>query len=165
MPKKKNPHYLFAENMRLLVPKGTNISKLCRDLDINRTQFNRYLNEGAIPNPQVLVKICDHFNVDARIITEPLYDVQMDRAKVETMKSRTRHATWLVNLCQLLQERNYGRDGWDSELDVIAERIKASIDEYYSDKAVLEKLHSVLKRSLPFADPVGDRVDADDAKD
>lgn len=145
MPKKKNPNYLFAENMRLLVPKGTNISKLCRDLDINRTQFNRYLNEGAIPNPLVLVKICDHFNVDARIITEPLYDVQLDRAKVATMKSRTRHATWLVNSCEMLQERNYGRDGWTDELDAIAARIKTGIDNHYSDEAVLKSIHPVLR--------------------
>lgn len=48
------------------------MSNLCRELDINRSQFNRYLNGEAYPRPDVLFKICQHFGTDARILHVPI---------------------------------------------------------------------------------------------
>ncbi|WP_255571914.1 helix-turn-helix transcriptional regulator [Celeribacter sp. PS-C1] len=68
--------------MRQLSKRASSISQLCRDLDINRTQFNRYLNGEAFPRPDVLSKICQYFDVDARILLEPL-DCLTERASKE----------------------------------------------------------------------------------
>lgn len=48
------------------------VSDLCRQLGINRTQFNRYLSGESFPRPDVLHLICQFFHVDARILLEPL---------------------------------------------------------------------------------------------
>lgn len=41
-------------------------------MGINRTQFNRYLTGESFPRPDVLHQICLFFDVDARILLEPL---------------------------------------------------------------------------------------------
>lgn len=39
---------------------------------INRTQFNRYLSGESFPRPDVLHRICEFFDTDARILLEPV---------------------------------------------------------------------------------------------
>ncbi|WP_439122194.1 helix-turn-helix domain-containing protein [Marivita sp.] len=65
----------LGANLRELAKTTGSISALCRDLGINRTQFNRYLSGESFPRPDVLFRICQYFNVDARIILEPLSDI------------------------------------------------------------------------------------------
>lgn len=67
---------IFGRNLRQLCEGGPPISTICQQIDINRTQFNRYLAGDAFPRPDVLAKICAHFGVDARILLEPLEDLQ-----------------------------------------------------------------------------------------
>ncbi|GGG74933.1 hypothetical protein GCM10011415_24330 [Salipiger pallidus] len=66
---------VFGENLKLLVKKAPSVSALCRELGINRTQFNRYLAGESFPRPDVLHKICDFFGVDARILLEPVEQI------------------------------------------------------------------------------------------
>ena len=66
---------VFAENLRQLVAAEPSISAVCRALDINRTQFNRYLSGEAHPRPEVLKKICAYFNYDARILLQSLAEI------------------------------------------------------------------------------------------
>lgn len=63
---------MFGANLRILSSGYASISKLCRDLGINRTQFNRYLSGESFPRPDVLHRICSFFRVDARILLEPI---------------------------------------------------------------------------------------------
>lgn len=65
----------LGANLRVLARETASISALCRDLGINRTQFNRYLSGESFPRPDVLFRICSYFNVDARIILEPLDEI------------------------------------------------------------------------------------------
>ena len=65
----------LGANLRALARHTPSVSALCRDLGINRTQFNRYLSGESFPRPDVLFRICQYFNVDARIILEPLEDI------------------------------------------------------------------------------------------
>lgn len=65
----------LGANLRELAKSTESISALCRDLGINRTQFNRYLSGESFPRPDVLFRICQYFNVDARIILEPLSSI------------------------------------------------------------------------------------------
>ena len=66
---------MFGENLKLLCQRAASVSALCRDLGINRTQFNRYLNGESFPRPDILHRICTYFNVDARILLEPAQNI------------------------------------------------------------------------------------------
>ncbi len=67
---------VFGRNLRQLCAGGPSISALCQDIGINRTQFNRYLSGEAFPRPDILARICNFFQVDARILLEPLEDLR-----------------------------------------------------------------------------------------
>ena len=67
---------MFGANLRLLANQYPSVAALCRDLDINRTQFNRYLAGDSFPRPDVLHRICTFFNVDARILLEPVDNIE-----------------------------------------------------------------------------------------
>lgn len=62
----------FSENLKRLISSAPSVAEACRQIGINRTQFNRYLNGESYPRPDVLRQICDYFGVDARILMEPL---------------------------------------------------------------------------------------------
>lgn len=75
---RRNPAELrsmFGENLRTLAQTFPSISELSRQLGINRTQFNRYLAGESFPRPDVLARICDFFKVDARVLLEPVTDI------------------------------------------------------------------------------------------
>ncbi|MBV2360882.1 helix-turn-helix domain-containing protein [Thalassococcus sp. CAU 1522] len=66
----------LGANLRQLSSSAVSISALCRELGINRTQYNRYLAGDSFPRPDVLHKICDFFGVDARILLEPVDQIE-----------------------------------------------------------------------------------------
>ncbi|MEX0370646.1 MAG: helix-turn-helix domain-containing protein, partial [Tateyamaria sp.] len=66
---------MFGENLRTLAKDYPSISELSRRLGINRTQFNRYLSGESFPRPDVLARICDFFDVDARVLLEPVENI------------------------------------------------------------------------------------------
>src|SRR6056297_2884283 len=64
---------ILGKNLRdLIEEKGISVAGLCRQLGINRTQFNRYLSGESFPRPDILARICNYFEVDARILLEPV---------------------------------------------------------------------------------------------
>ena len=63
---------VFSRNLRKMTADVPSISALCRTLGINRTQFNRYLSGESFPRPDMLARICRHFDVDARVLLEPV---------------------------------------------------------------------------------------------
>ncbi|MEK0163877.1 helix-turn-helix transcriptional regulator [Phaeobacter sp. JH20_36] len=63
---------MFGANLRQLAKGYRSISDLSRRLGINRTQFNRYLTGESFPRPDVLDRICNFFDVDARILLDPV---------------------------------------------------------------------------------------------
>ena len=63
---------MFGANLRILARQYPSISELSRQLRINRTQFNRYLSGESFPRPDVLDRICAFFDVDARILLDPV---------------------------------------------------------------------------------------------
>lgn len=63
---------MFGTNLRHLAQDYPSISELTRQLGINRTQFNRYMSGESFPRPDVLDRICNFFDVDARILLEPV---------------------------------------------------------------------------------------------
>jgi transcriptional regulator with XRE-family HTH domain len=67
---------MFGANLRSLAQSFPSISELSRQLGINRTQFNRYLAGESFPRPDVLARICDFFDVDARVLLESVDDIE-----------------------------------------------------------------------------------------
>jgi len=63
---------MFGRNLRILSTPYSSISDLARQLGVNRTQFNRYLSGESFPRPDVLARLCQFFDVDARILLEPV---------------------------------------------------------------------------------------------
>lgn len=59
-------HQNFAANLMSLCARQGSIAGVCRDLGINRQQFNKYLTGGSLPNPQTLARICAHFGIEQR---------------------------------------------------------------------------------------------------
>ncbi|MEL7282011.1 MAG: helix-turn-helix transcriptional regulator [Pseudomonadota bacterium] len=69
---------VFGDNLRRLTRGYKSVSAVCHELGINRTQFNRYLSGESFPRPDVLSRICRFFDVDARILLEPLDDMTVE---------------------------------------------------------------------------------------
>lgn len=75
---------LFGRNLRILSDSYPSVSEVCRRLDINRAQYNRYLNGESYPRPDTLARICDFFETDARILTQPIEDLGNSRPALLT---------------------------------------------------------------------------------
>lgn len=67
---------VFGDNLKKLANEYSSITDLSRKLGINRTQLNRYLSGDSFPRPDVLAQICSFFEVDARILLEPVHNLK-----------------------------------------------------------------------------------------
>tara|TARA_R110002167_G_scaffold23131_6_gene82449 strand:- start:1011 stop:1838 length:828 start_codon:yes stop_codon:yes gene_type:complete len=61
----------LADNLRLLCSYKKSISEVCRELEINRQQFNKYLSAKTAPSGNNLRLICDYFGVEEYEILMP----------------------------------------------------------------------------------------------
>ena len=61
----------FRSNLKFLCGHYKSIAGVCRRLEINRQQFNKYLGGQSAPSPYNLRKICEFFGVDEGEIYEP----------------------------------------------------------------------------------------------
>ena len=69
-------HLVFGKNLRLLCKGRGSISQVAGDLGISRVQMNRILNGESFPKPGLLNRSCNIFDVDGRILLQPLADVR-----------------------------------------------------------------------------------------
>ncbi len=82
-PNPSDLRMILGKNLRKLCADVTSISDLCRTIGVNRTQFNRYLTGTAFPRPDVLFRICRHFDVDANILVRSLDQVPASPKEVQ----------------------------------------------------------------------------------
>jgi transcriptional regulator with XRE-family HTH domain len=61
----------FSRNLRLLCSYYKSIAEVCRQLKLNRPQFNRYLAGRGKPSPNTLKLLCDFFGVEAHELVMP----------------------------------------------------------------------------------------------
>lgn len=62
----------FSNNLRSLCADYGSIAQVCRDIGLNRQQFNRYLNGGGMPSAHNLRRIARHFRVsESDLMLEP----------------------------------------------------------------------------------------------
>ena len=67
---------IFGSNLKKLSVGYPSITYLAQELGINRTQFNRYLSGESFPRPDILDRMCKFFDVDARVLLEPLEEIK-----------------------------------------------------------------------------------------
>jgi len=68
-----SPYRNFADNLRALCARHGSIAAVCRALDMNRQQFNKYLSGSTLPNAASLEKICAFLDIDAeRLFVDPV---------------------------------------------------------------------------------------------
>ncbi|MEL0638600.1 MULTISPECIES: helix-turn-helix domain-containing protein [Marinomonas] len=73
MASNNNESNNFSSNLKTLCSYYKSISDVCRKTNINRQQFNRYLNGNTFPSYSNLKTICDFFGVDQEeIIKDPI---------------------------------------------------------------------------------------------
>ncbi len=53
----------FSKNLRALCARFTSVSAVCREIGINRQQFNRYLNGSGLPSAYNLRRIAGFFSI------------------------------------------------------------------------------------------------------
>ncbi|MCE0507151.1 helix-turn-helix domain-containing protein [Roseivivax sp. GX 12232] len=75
----------FGRNLRELSSRAHSISALCRELGINRTQYNRYLSGESFPRPDILHRICTHFGTDARILLCDVSEIEAERRELSAL--------------------------------------------------------------------------------
>jgi transcriptional regulator with XRE-family HTH domain len=96
----------FAENLRMLCSYYRSVADVCRKLNINRAQFNRYLNGSSKPSGHTLERICDFFGVEPSEIYLPREHFQ----QVVQVRPRPRveHAAYAEHIARL-QQQSAGR--------------------------------------------------------
>jgi transcriptional regulator with XRE-family HTH domain len=61
----------FSKNLKSLCAEHGNISQICRDIGVNRQQFNRYLNGASLPSAHNMRRIARHFDLtEAELFAE-----------------------------------------------------------------------------------------------
>lgn len=61
----------FSKNLRHLCAEQASIAQICREIELNRQQFNRYLAGKGMPSAHTLRKICRYFRLSEQEISEP----------------------------------------------------------------------------------------------
>ena len=95
----------FATNLRLLCTYKQSIADVCRDLCINRSQFNRYLSGGSAPRAGLMRKLCDYFGIElheALLPADEFEDLIRVRGVQDTSPAREveQHVGQLLQACE-----------------------------------------------------------------
>ena len=73
-------HLIFGQNLRILCKERGTLAKSADDLGISRVQMNRILNGESFPKPGLLKRVCEVFDVDSRILLEPIRKLRDEQA-------------------------------------------------------------------------------------
>lgn len=99
----------LSENLRLLCSYKKSISNICRELDLNRQQFNKYLSGKTAPSSNNLRKICDYFGVEEHEIVLPVDEFsEMINSRPSAALEKQISRPEIECLDQLMAEDNVG---------------------------------------------------------
>lgn len=54
----------LAVNLRRLCAQHGSVAAVCREMNVNRQQFDRYLTSQALPNKATTLRICNYFGIE-----------------------------------------------------------------------------------------------------
>ena len=100
----------FRQNLALLCSYFPSISEVCRKLDINRQQFNKYLAGSARPSRHNMRRICDFFGVsEAELLMEAhqfeeIIALKRKPVQQAELSRPMRHLDRLYQRCQSLEK-------------------------------------------------------------
>lgn len=134
----------FARNLRLLCSFYRSVAEVCRRLDINRPQFNRYLSGRYRPSAHTLQRFCAFFGVE-------VHEIMMPSAQFERLvQVRPRPAAPTVaeapEAAELTHLKNIGSAGLDKYLG------------YYFETYLSMACPGMLLRTLVCLEKRDDRV-------
>lgn len=99
----------FATNLRHACSMRKSVSEICRELGINRQQFNRYVNGEAVPSAHNLARIAAFFGVRPADfwLEPPLFEQRLMAASGSIFDSDTLRACFPGNLPALRRHLGY----------------------------------------------------------
>lgn len=100
------PESDFPANLRLLCSERPSISQVCREIGVNRQQFNSYLSGRSRPSNHNLLKICRYFDVSATDLERPAADFARDREPPATFAGLAGPARMFDLLNQAMGAKN-----------------------------------------------------------
>lgn len=75
----------LAVNLRRLCAMHGSIAAVCREMGVNRQQFDRYLSMDALPNRATTTRICQYFGIEeAELYRDPETTDGLDRSPKHT---------------------------------------------------------------------------------
>jgi transcriptional regulator with XRE-family HTH domain len=84
----------FSENLRSLCAEHGSIAQVCRDIRINRQQFNRYLSGAGMPSAHNLRRISRHFGLnESDLFSDP---ETFNRHHIQNSAPKTRNPTEMM---------------------------------------------------------------------
>jgi transcriptional regulator with XRE-family HTH domain len=79
----------LAVNLRRLCAERGSIAAVCREMGVNRQQFDRYLSMDALPNRATTARICEYFGVEeADLYRDPDAGSDGDRPKLTRFRGQ-----------------------------------------------------------------------------
>jgi len=100
----------FRHNLALLCSYHPSIAEVCRRLEINRQQFNKYLAGGSHPSRHNMRRICDFFGVsEAELLMEThqfeeIIAIKRKPIQQAELSRPMRHLDRLYQRCQSLEK-------------------------------------------------------------
>jgi transcriptional regulator with XRE-family HTH domain len=96
----------FSANLRMLCGYYRSVADVCRKLNLNRAQFNRYLNGTSRPSSHTLERLCDFFGVEPSEIYLPREHFrQIVQVRPKQRSERPPYADHIARL----QQQNAGK--------------------------------------------------------
>jgi transcriptional regulator with XRE-family HTH domain len=74
----------LADNLRRLTNEIGSANFVCRELDINRQQFEKYLKGRSLPSPTTLRKICNYFKISEEELFAAGAEPEAEREAIAT---------------------------------------------------------------------------------
>lgn len=103
----------FPANLRLLTNHYKSVAEVCRRLDINRSQFNKYLNGSSTPSHHILHAICEFFGVEERVIMLPHQEFEEAiRLKRDASNNSQAYTSYLEHLAKRSRDDLSEYDGF-----------------------------------------------------
>ena len=82
----------LAENLRFLCGQYPSVASVCRDIGINRQQFNKYLSATVVPSRHNRERICQFFNVDSSQLELEPSKFREELADKESSEKKTKNS-------------------------------------------------------------------------
>jgi transcriptional regulator with XRE-family HTH domain len=89
-------HQIFAQNLRKQCEQFESIAEACKQIEVNRQQFNKYLSGAILPNARTLKRICRACKIEdweLFVPTNSKYSDEVNAVAAQTSSRKSKHST------------------------------------------------------------------------